>query len=402
MNDEDLREIAKIVYAEGSVFIDENDAALVAIAQCAHDLYETGDYKDVHDCLSKCFTTPSDIVDEKCLAAVEAVFEKGTRRFDNAKIYQFRSFQNYSDGHGNLNTAKTQQLLTEYDYLGSDSISDRWGHFYFGKDLNMRNKLKMMIISGHGEGDCGAVGCGYKEADLTRELAKLVYSEAQNKGIDVTLYDQNKNAYKRIGANERINVIGYDYVFEIHFNASSTVDYNGDGKKKGTMFYLHKEEAGHSVEDKILNNLYALGSVQAWDGIVVTQRQWSTGLRVQNHIISQGVSHALLETCFISDKDDMNWYQTNKNKIAKAIVQGIVDGFGFKPSAATTPFLVKVTDPCLNIRAGAGTNYTINGQITDKGTYTIVQTSAGAGSTAGWGELKSGAGWISLDFVKRV
>lgn len=262
----------------------------------------------------------------------------------------------------------------------------------------MRKSLKILIISGHGEGDPGAIGCGYREADLNRELASLIYKKAIAGGIQAVLYDQAKNAYKRIGAGEMIPVNGYDYVLEIHFNASVAVDESGDGKKKGTMFYLDESETGHSVEDAILKNIYALGGVQAWDGIVTAQRQWKTGLRVQKHIRAQGVSHALLETCFVSDLDDMMWYQANKERIAEAIVRGIADGFGLQ----TTSFRVKVTDPSLNIRTGAGTDHPVTGRITDRGVYTIVQTASGAGSKNGWGKLLSGSGWISLDFCTRL
>ena len=63
-------------------------------------------------------------------------------------------------------------------------------------------------------------------------------------------------------------------------------------------------------------------------------------------------------------------------------------------------YLVKVTADVLNIRKGPGTNYGTNGAIKDKGTYTIVAESAGPGA-AKWGKLKSGAGWISLDYVTK-
>lgn len=66
------------------------------------------------------------------------------------------------------------------------------------------------------------------------------------------------------------------------------------------------------------------------------------------------------------------------------------------------PYLAKVTANALNIRKGAGTNYAVTGIIRDKGTYTIVAESKGKGTTKGWGKLKSGAGWISLDYVKKV
>lgn len=60
------------------------------------------------------------------------------------------------------------------------------------------------------------------------------------------------------------------------------------------------------------------------------------------------------------------------------------------------PYLVKVTASALNIRKGAGTNHRVVGCIRDKGTYTIVA------EDNGWGKLKSGAGWISLAYTKRV
>ncbi len=63
-------------------------------------------------------------------------------------------------------------------------------------------------------------------------------------------------------------------------------------------------------------------------------------------------------------------------------------------------YLVKVTTDVLNIRKGPGTNYAIVGQIRDRGTYTIVKESSGAGASL-WGKLKSGAGWISLDYTDR-
>ena len=36
------------------------------------------------------------------------------------------------------------------------------------------------------------------------------------------------------------------------------------------------------------------------------------------------------------------------------------------------------------------------------GVYTIVEVKSGTGSSAGWGRLKSGASWISLDYVIKV
>lgn len=71
------------------------------------------------------------------------------------------------------------------------------------------------------------------------------------------------------------------------------------------------------------------------------------------------------------------------------------------PSTSSVPYKVKVTADVLNIRKGAGTNYSVAGSIKDKGVYTIVAEASGRGATK-WGKLKSGAGWISLDYCKKV
>ncbi len=66
------------------------------------------------------------------------------------------------------------------------------------------------------------------------------------------------------------------------------------------------------------------------------------------------------------------------------------------------PYMVQVSVPDLNVRKGPGTNYSETGLVTGKGVFTIIEVSDGVGSDAGWGKLKSGLGWISLDFTKRV
>lgn len=70
-----------------------------------------------------------------------------------------------------------------------------------------------------------------------------------------------------------------------------------------------------------------------------------------------------------------------------------------KPSAV--PYRVRVTADVLNIRKGAGTGYAVAGQIKGGGVYTIVEEKDGTGAKS-WGKLKSGAGWISLDYTSRV
>lgn len=133
MDQNSKEKIAKVIYAEGSVFVGRCHSALVAIAQCIRDLMGTGEYKSLDDCLEQAFAPPADITDTECIRAVEEVWEQGKRRYENTKIYQFRSFTKYSDGKGNFDKQKAGNLLENYTYLGKDSVNDLWGHFYFGK-----------------------------------------------------------------------------------------------------------------------------------------------------------------------------------------------------------------------------------------------------------------------------
>lgn len=65
-------------------------------------------------------------------------------------------------------------------------------------------------------------------------------------------------------------------------------------------------------------------------------------------------------------------------------------------TSADIVFKVKVTVDILRIRKGPGTNFAQTGSIKDKGVYTIIKTQGA------WGYLKSGIGWICLDYTKKL
>lgn len=64
------------------------------------------------------------------------------------------------------------------------------------------------------------------------------------------------------------------------------------------------------------------------------------------------------------------------------------------------PYRIRVNIPNLNIRKGPGTDCEKTGRFTGVGTFTIIEESDGPGASK-WGLLKSKAGWISLDYVRR-
>lgn len=175
----------------------------------------------------------------------------------------------------------------------------------------------ILLISGHGDGDCGAIGCGYREADLTREMAQLIKPKL-SEYANVVIADMSVNWYYN---KSRLPLTGIDYVLELHFNACVN-DTKGNGITTGTEIYVTTSENGTTVEENILKGIASLGLKNRG----VKRKNYA----VINYCKSKGVSSALLELCFIDDADDMKIYAKKKDNIAQAISNGIVDGFGLK------------------------------------------------------------------------
>lgn len=181
--------------------------------------------------------------------------------------------------------------------------------------------MRILLIAGHGQGDSGAVSGAYQEASLTRELLDLLYPKL-SLYADVDIFPVEKNMYKFLQKNS-FDFKQYNYVLEMHFNACVN-DIIGDGKTTGTEILVHNSENSVTVEKQIVENIGKIGFA-------------NRGVKHRSNLLNmnickgkQGVSYALLETCFIDDIDDMKLYTANKDKVVSAIADGIINGFGLK------------------------------------------------------------------------
>ena len=104
-------------------------------------------------------------------------------------------------------------------------------------------------------------------------------------------------------------------------------------------------------------------------------------------------------------KSTLYYRGTNSNGIIfstqkTGAITGVVKPDAIEGSASSSSsfksYTVKVNVQKLNVRKGPGTNYGISTVIRYGEVYTIV------GEDHGWGKLKSGAGYISLNYTKRV
>ena len=189
--------------------------------------------------------------------------------------------------------------------------------------------MKILLIPGHGDGDCGACGNGYQEADLTRELVNTL-SPILRKYANVDVFDTSKNMYEYLKSN-KFDFTKYDYVIEIHFNAF-------DKKANGVEILVHSSEITYSVERLILENISAFG---------FKNRGVKPRSDLQNMNIckgSQGVSYALIETCFIDNASDMKLYQSCKEDVAYAIAHGVVVGFGLSNTEVSNDTFTDIAD----------------------------------------------------------
>ena len=181
--------------------------------------------------------------------------------------------------------------------------------------------MKILLISGHGAGDPGAVSQFGKEEDETiymvEEIKKTLSAYAQ-----VDLYPTERNAYKDAKAGKlAVNFGNYGYVLEVHFN-SGAADLKGNGRTTGTEIYVTTAEKTVGVETKIVQSIAALG----FKNRGVKRTNFTVIYRAK----AAGVSSALLEVCFIDDKDDMSIYAAQKAQIAAAVANAIAVQFGLK------------------------------------------------------------------------
>ena len=182
--------------------------------------------------------------------------------------------------------------------------------------------MNILLISGHGAGDPGAVGNGKREADETRRVTAALKPLLEDYA-DVTIYPTDRNAYQDYQNGTLASVeqfSKYDYVLEVHFNAIK--ESGADGKTKGAEIYVPTTDNNTAVEQSIVNAVSKCGLTNRG----VKKYNWAVISRSNQ----AGTKAALQEICFIDDADDMAVYAKKFNEIVRAIADSIIQGFDLK------------------------------------------------------------------------
>ena len=231
------------------------------------------------------------------------------------------------------------------------------------------------------------------------KIANATATALKRCGFEVKVGKSGDSMQNRCSESDSFNA---DIHMPIHTNA-----YNGQVTGGTRIFCLNSN--GRKACQAILNEL---GKISPGSADSIT---YQTGLYEIN------VPKALtvyVECEFHDTNTGASWIINNTSKIGEAICKGLCSYFGVKyvassgsstsssgssgTSSAFKNYIVRITpSDGVNIRKGAGTDYDIVGAIAQGGAYTIVEEKTGKGATK-WGKLKSGAGWIALDYTEKI
>lgn len=178
----------------------------------------------------------------------------------------------------------------------------------------------IFLSAGHHLKDPGAVSNGVQENLLTIELREMVVRELQKLGkkIDVDFkIDDDKETLSQYLS--RIKTGSGSVVFEIHFDASSSSQATGTTMlipaRQWTKEFIVEKEFGREVVDICstvlgIKNRGVIDETQSHRGKLGLMRE-------------EGIN-GLLEVCFVTNKDDLQKYNQNKQTLAKVLASLLI------------------------------------------------------------------------------
>ena len=312
--------------------------------------------------------------------------------------------------------------------------------------MSDKKKLLVVIDPGHTGNtyNAGAVK-GYYESKAVYDLSLYEKAALEKRGIDVILTrerNQDPGLYER-GQMAVKKGHGYENVV---FESNHSNAFNGKAYGVTIIRSAHlpsSEKLADRMIDAIVKvmkpstgityNRGVTTKTQSngadWYGVIrgavsgeVSQKQAQNGPVHYDYIVEHGFHDNQKECQFLSK-------QENLKAIAEAKAAVIADYFGIRDKGQSgnqdsqggqheqgtdtdspvqnkkTPYLVKIRTDTLNIRKLPTVHSAAVG-FTGKGTFTITEEATGVVNASGdksrWGRLRSGKGWICLDYAEKV
>lgn len=312
--------------------------------------------------------------------------------------------------------------------------------------MSDKKKLLVVIDPGH-TGNTYNVGAvkGYYESKAVYDLSLYEKAALEKRGIDVILTrerNQDPGLYER---GQMAVKKGHGYA-NVVFESNHSNAFNGKAYGVTIIRSAHlpsSEKLADKMIDAIVKvmkpstgityNRGVTTKTQSngadWYGVIrgavsgeVSQKQAQNGPVQYDYIVEHGFHDNQKECQFLSK-------QENLKAIAEAKAAVIADYFGIRDKGQSgnqdsqggqheqgtdtdspvqnkkTPYLVRIRTDTLNIRKLPTVHSAAVG-FTGKGTFTITEEATGVVNASGdksrWGRLRSGKGWICLDYAEKV
>lgn len=325
--------------------------------------------------------------------------------------------------NSSINGTKGDQTSKEVKI--SNWYSDAWNYMFIHPDANVRERHAKAIEDG-----CNNEKIGYGQSDRN-----TLYAEAVKVGMDLS----------KINVAVNTDCSAFQNVCAVASKAPG-VTYGSNGWTTSTMINALKN-AGYKV---ITNTAYLRSADYCVRGAIIVKSGHTVcaldnGAKYKDTLAAAGLGSSGSTTTPPSTSTGNTGSTVNTNSIVNftgnihyssstaktgkpckpgkakitnrangathpyhliavsgggSTVYGWVDEKDIEIPKSNVPYLVSVTIENLNIRKSAGTDSAITGTC-PIGHYTIIEEADGPGASK-WGKLKSGAGWISLDYANKL
>lgn len=238
--------------------------------------------------------------------------------------------------------------------------------FGFGAIFPLKAEAKTPVVvcidPGHGGSNEGALYNGYKEKDLTLQIASAMYQELSlYEGVTVVM---TRTADMDLTLEQRAQIaadVGADFLYSIHLNASPS--HNLFGSEVWVSAYDNYYAKGMSFGNIALQQLASDMGVYS-RGVKTKMNARGTGdyYGIINHARLKGVAAAIIEHCHMDEAHDKEFYMKEGalQKLGKADATAVAKYYGLKSSAlgvdysgyqyvqypnAKTPHMQDMTEP---------------------------------------------------------
>lgn len=279
--------------------------------------------------------------------------------------------------------------------------------------------MKIALDAGHGMNTAGKRCLKSIDPNETREwwlnqrIASKVEERLKDYDVETLRVDDvtGKTDVKLATRCKKANDWNADVYCSFHHNAGIN---GGAGGGLVVITYDDSTEA-IAIRDALYNNLINAGLMKGNrsnpkvenKSLYVLNSTKMMAVLVEHDFMDSTTATPVILTEDFANKAANGWinffetyYGIRKKESSAPVPQPTPAPTHSETQVESTGYKVKITVAALNIRNNPGLAGKIVGVIKDKGVYTIIDEKDINGVK--WGKLKSGAGWISLKFTKRV